>query len=50
MTPFIFGGGLTFFAFMKIQDAMCESEQYANNPQNPKYAEIQARKHKAEAH
>ncbi|KAJ2891465.1 hypothetical protein GGI21_000358 [Coemansia aciculifera] len=50
MHPFIIGGGVTLFAFSKIQNAMCEGEAYANDPKNPKYAEIQARKHKAEAH
>ncbi|KAJ1964508.1 hypothetical protein GGI12_001380 [Dipsacomyces acuminosporus] len=50
MHPFIIGGGLTFLAIAKIQSGMCESEIYANDPRNPKYAEIQARKHKAEGH
>ncbi|KAJ2679327.1 hypothetical protein GGI25_001684 [Coemansia spiralis] len=50
MHPFMIGGGITFYAFYKIQDALCESEQYANDVHNPKYAEIQARKHKAEGH
>ncbi|KAJ2657279.1 hypothetical protein IWW48_004586 [Coemansia sp. RSA 1200] len=50
MHPFIIGGIVTYFAFSKIQDTMCDAEIYANNPSNPKYAEIQARKHKAEGH
>ncbi|KAJ1663095.1 atp18 subunit J of the mitochondrial F1F0 ATP synthase [Coemansia sp. RSA 1646] len=50
MHPFLIGGGLTFLMFSKIQDVMCDTEGYANNPSNPKYAEIQARKHKAEGH
>ncbi|KAJ1822411.1 hypothetical protein LPJ56_000799 [Coemansia sp. RSA 2599] len=50
MHPFILGGVATFFAFSKIQDTMCEAEIYANDPKNPKYAVIQARKHKAEGH
>ncbi|KAJ2160664.1 hypothetical protein GGF46_002095 [Coemansia sp. RSA 552] len=50
MHPFLIGGALTFYGFAKIQNMMCESETFANDPQNPKYAEIQARKHRAEAH
>ncbi|KAJ1821394.1 hypothetical protein LPJ60_002639 [Coemansia sp. RSA 2675] len=33
---------ITFFSIV--------AEVYANDPKNPKYAEIQARKHKAEGH
>ncbi|KAI9500832.1 hypothetical protein GGI26_001899 [Coemansia sp. RSA 1358] len=36
MHPFMIGGGITFYAFYKIQDALCESEQYANDVHNPK--------------
>ncbi|KAJ2800091.1 hypothetical protein H4R20_004190 [Coemansia guatemalensis] len=50
MHPFLIGGGITFYTFAKIQDTMCESETYANDIRNPKYAEIQARKHRAEGH
>ncbi|KAJ2138817.1 hypothetical protein GGH17_000917 [Coemansia sp. RSA 788] len=72
MHPFALGSVVTFYAFWKIQDTLCESkyfvyeeptkdahmnanrlnfnigEQYANDPKNPKYNEIQARKRKAE--
>ncbi|KAJ2282314.1 hypothetical protein GGH14_001652 [Coemansia sp. RSA 370] len=48
MHPFALGSVVTFYAFWKIQDTLCESEQYANDLKNPKYNEIQARKRKAE--
>ncbi|KAJ2003092.1 hypothetical protein H4R26_003266, partial [Coemansia thaxteri] len=50
MHPFLIGGVVTLFTFAKIQDTMCDAEIYANDPRNPKYAEIQAKKHKAEGH
>ncbi|KAK3825960.1 MAG: ATP synthase subunit J, mitochondrial [Benniella sp.] len=45
MAPFFVGGAVTFYLINSAQEAMLKSEQFKNDPRNPKFTGKKEEKH-----
>ncbi|PVU85735.1 hypothetical protein BB561_006907 [Smittium simulii] len=46
--PFAISGVIIMYEVHSLQKTLCHTDKFANDPLNPYYADIQAKKHKTE--